>query len=103
MAKPMIRSVDQVRIVSGSGSEYESGCESRPGFRSGFGFSSRSGSRYNRLDLGLDAYLGLDLVVDGSGLWYVMMIGFGRCAASESFVKVVSRDLRRIAAGNASL
>ena len=64
MAKPMIRSLDQVRIVSGSGSEYESGCESRPGFRSGFGFNSRSGSRCNRLDLDFDAYSDLDLVVD---------------------------------------
>ena len=54
---------------------------SRSGCRFGFGFGCRF----------------------GFGLWYVMMIGFGRCAASESFVKVVSRDLRRIAAVYASL
>ena len=50
--------------MPGSKSEAGSGCESKLGSRSGFGFSSRSGSRYNRLDLDIDAYLGLDLVVD---------------------------------------
>ena len=39
----------------------------------------------------------------GSGLWYVMMIGFGQCAADESLMTVMCTDLRRIAAGNASL
>ena len=33
-----------VVIVSGSGSECESGCESKLGSRCGFGFNSRSGS-----------------------------------------------------------
>ena len=36
----------------------------------------------------------------GSGLWYVMMIGFGQCPADESLITVMSTDLKRIAAAH---
>ena len=36
----------------------------------------------------------------GSGLWYVMMIGFGQCPADESLITVMSNDLKRTAAAH---